>query len=133
MARGFIFMALLFITAASYAGERYEPVTAKELATKVPNFFFVDYQFEPEPGKRLWLRVNESTWIERYPSGKETKFELLGRATVDQIEGVVVERAEDQGLHAFIPDKGGEPMELKFREVGQEGEWSLLGEMKKVE
>jgi hypothetical protein len=134
MSRGlFVVSLILFIAAGSRAGEKYQPITEKQLQTNVPNFFYFDYQNEPEPGKRLWLRIDDKTWIERYPSGKESKFQTLGRATVEKVEGIIVERTEDNGLHVFIPDKGGEKMEIKFREAAKDGDWSLLGEMKKVE
>jgi hypothetical protein len=134
MSHSLILASLIpFFAVGAPAGEKYQPVTPKQLQTTVPNFFYFDYQAEPEPGKRLWLRIDDKTWIERYPSGKESKFQVLGRATVEKVEGIVVERADDQGLDVFIHDKGGEKMEIKFREAGKTGDWSLLGEMKKIE
>jgi hypothetical protein len=60
------------------------------------------------------------------------KFEILGRATLNKTDGVVAER-EDKGLLVFIADKSNDRMEIRFRQPQEEGGWSLLAEMKKVE
>ncbi len=128
-------IAFTFVAATCLqAQDAYKPVTQKEFTAKVPNFFCFDYEGDPEPGKRLWLRLDDKTFVERYPSGKEDKFNILGRITVDKGMGVVVERA-DKGIQAFIPDKGTAKMEFKFRfvEDGKPGDWNPLAEMKKVE
>src|SRR4051794_10419701 len=48
---------------------RVAEVTQDDLRSRVPNFFYFDYPFEPQPGKRLWLRVDGKRWVERYPDG----------------------------------------------------------------
>ena len=119
-------------------------VTKEDLCARVPSFFSFDYEFGPQAGKRLWLRVSGKRWVERYPDGMETPFRMLGRARADGVRGTIVVRLigdperkgaeEDDRFQVFIPDKGGEPMRLFFRTVGDEpGGWSFLGEMKKVE
>lgn len=114
-------------------------VKREDLTSRMPNFFFFDYQFDPQPGKRLWLRVNGKHWVERYPDGTETRFRVLGRAKEQDISGTIVVRLigdpeKDDGFQVFIPDKGEEPMRLLFREVKNgQGDWVFLGEMKKVE
>jgi hypothetical protein len=119
-------------------------VTAEDLRSRVPNFFYFDYEFGPRAGKRLWLPVNEKRWIERYPDGKETPFRMLGRARTGGVSGTVVVRLvgdpdgkgveEDDRFQVVIPDKGDEPMRLFFRTVEDgPGDWTFLGEMKKVE
>ena len=82
----------------------------------------------------MWLRIDDKTFVERYPSGKEDKFNILGRVTVDKGMGVVVEWA-DKGIQGFIPDKGTEKMVFRFRfnEDGKLGDWKPLAEMKKKE
>jgi hypothetical protein len=117
--------------ASTAAATGYQEPTKEQLATKVPSFFYFDYEAEPEPGKRLWLRIDDKHWIERYPSGVESKFVTLGRTTVDNIKGVVAEHA-DKSIQVFIPDKTTGRMEFKFRLPGDEG-WATLAEMKKVE
>jgi hypothetical protein len=91
-------------------------VTKQHLLTKVPNFFFFDYNAEPQPGKRLWLRVDDQHWIERYPDGTESKFKILGRMLVQAELGTVVVKIagdpnktstpNDGTFYVFIPDKG---------------------------
>ena len=71
---------------------------------KVPNFFSWDYTFEPEPGKRIWIRVDDTTFIERYPSGYENRFRIVRPETVDGIDGIILQIA-DSSLQAFMPYK----------------------------
>src|SRR6202040_3272860 len=61
-------------------------VTKEDLVSKVPNFFYFDYPFEPLPGKRIWLRIDDKQFIERYPNGTESKFKILSRGSVDGIQ-----------------------------------------------
>ena len=114
-----------------------------DLRTRVPNFFYFDYPNEPQPGKRLWLRVDDRHFIERYPDGLESKFKVLGRATVNGVRGTIVVKVagdvektgteNDGNFQVFIADRGKEA-HLLCRRVGQgESEWFDLGEMKKVE
>src|SRR3954452_8134404 len=56
---------------------RVAEVSQDDLRSRVPNFFYFDYQFQPQPGKRLWLRVDAKRWVERYPDGMETRFRVL--------------------------------------------------------
>ena len=110
----------------------------------MPSFFYFDYDFEPTPGKRLWLRVDSKHWIERYPDGMETRFRVLGRAKADDKLGTIVvrltadpddqEKEKDDKFQIFIPDKSDDPTSLLFRTVEDEPkEWASLGELKKVE
>jgi hypothetical protein len=119
-------------------------VTADDLRSRVPNFFSFDYEFGPQAGKRLWLRINDQRWIERYPDGMETPFRMLGRARTGGVSGTIVVRLvgdrdgkgveEDDRFQVFIPDRGDEPMRLFFRTVEDgPGDWTFLGEMKKAE
>jgi hypothetical protein len=98
---------------------------------KVPRAFFWDYTFPPEPGKRIWTRSNESTFIERYPSGKESKFRILGPANVANVDGILLQ-LENTGMQAFIPYKGTPRMELKLRAKESEA-WRYLGLMQSVQ
>lgn len=106
----------------------------EHLTSKVPNFFYFDYPYQPQPGKRLWLRVDDKHWIERYPDGFESKFKILGRARVRDENGTVVVKiagdeektatVNDGGFQVFIPDKGNKVMAILFRDVSQgDAEW----------
>src|SRR4051812_39419765 len=70
--------------------EHLVPLTKQQLASKVPQFYSFDYDADPQPGKRYWLRVDDSTWIERYPDGFQSTFKVLGHATVNDTEGTIV-------------------------------------------
>jgi hypothetical protein len=117
-------------------------ITKGHLIAKVPSFFYFDYDFEPMPGKRLWLRVDDKQFIERYPDGTESRFKILGHAKAYDMPGTVVVKIDgdpektqtqnDGSFQVFIPDKGNEVMALLFRNAG--GEWSEKGMiMQKVE
>jgi hypothetical protein len=114
-------------------------VSRDDLLSRIPNFFYFNYEFGPEAGKRLWLRVDDKHWVERYPSGMETRFRVLGRARVGDISGTIVVRRTgepevDDNMQVFIADKADGPMQLLFRTPGhQPGDWAVLGDMKKVE
>ena len=63
-------------------------ITKEQLNASVPSFFYFYYPFQPQPGKRLWLRVDDQHFIERYPDGSESKFKILGR-TIARVRYVV--------------------------------------------
>ncbi|HWY86087.1 MAG TPA: hypothetical protein VNX28_05155 [Gemmataceae bacterium] len=118
-------------------------VTKEHLASKVPNFFYFDYTGEPQPGKRLWLRIDDKHFVERYPDGIESKFKIIGRATVDGVQGTALVKIagdaqatgteNDGSLQVFLPDRGSAKMEFRVRFVPAGDQWGNLGEMKKVE
>src|SRR5207248_7426078 len=54
--------------AAPAAAPAVAPADKESLLAKIPSFFSWDYTFEPEPGKRIWMRVDDKTFVERYPS-----------------------------------------------------------------
>ena len=71
---------------------------------RVPNFFAWDYADQPEPGKRVWLRIDTKTFIERYPSGHENRFRILRADKANGVEGILLQ-ISDSSLQAFIPYK----------------------------
>ncbi len=124
--------------------ERILPLTKKQLLTKVPQFYVFNYDAEPQPGKRYWIRVNNSTWIERYPDGLQSTFKVLGHTTVSHTPGTIVVKVSGTsertgtgntgGLQAFIPDKGSAVMHHWYRNIdrGDTG-WNDLGPMLNVQ
>lgn len=108
-------------------------VTKDHLLTKVPNFFYFEYPFEPQPGKWLWLRITNKHWVERYPDGLESLYKVVGRTSIRKQEGTVVVKVEgdpektstdnEGGFQVFIPDKGTD-LAILFRRVGEgDSEW----------
>ena len=128
------------------AAERIVPLTREQLISKVPHFYVFNYRGNPQPGKRYWLRVDNSTWIERYPDGVQTVFKVVGHTTVQKIEGTVVVKVNADGdgkgaapeggggFQAFIPDKGSAVMHHLYRNIDRgETDWRDLGPMLAVE
>jgi len=123
--------------------ERITPLTKEHILSKVPQFYCFDYRFQPQPGKRYWLRIDDSTWIERYPNGMESTFKVLGHARVEGTEGTIVVKVSGQpaktgttndgGLQAFIPDLG-QRMHHWYRNIDRGDErWNDLAPMLNVE
>ncbi len=115
--------------------EGYSEITKAHLIAKVPSFFYFEYNFEPMPGKRLWLRIDDKHFVERYPDGSESRFRIVGHAKVQGLDGTVVVKIEgdpdktftdnEGGFHVFIPDKGNPEMALMFK--NGDGPWSEIG------
>lgn len=123
--------------------EKIEPLTPEQLVSSVPSFYYFDYPFQPQPGKRLWIRVTNELWLERYPNGQESIFQVLGHTTVEGTEGTIVVKVtgsedatgtvNDGGLQAFIPDRGSKLMHHWYRNTERgDTKWNDLGEMKDV-
>jgi hypothetical protein len=123
-------MSAVVLVGQAEPGE-IKPIAKEYLLAKVPNFFVWDYQFEPEPGKRIWIRVDEKTFVERFPSGKENRFAILGRANREEVEGIIVQLAGSP-LQAFVPIKGGDPMRF-YERASEDDPWQFMGAMQKVE
>jgi len=108
------------------------PITREQLATKVPNFFCYDYPFESLPGRRLWMRVDDQHFVERYPDGSDSRFKIVGHVKARGMEGTIVAKVggdpgttgtpNDERFQVFIPDKDGEELAILFREDPQ-AEW----------
>jgi hypothetical protein len=112
--------------------ESVTPMTKELLATKVPNFFCFDYPFESHPGRRLWMRVDDRHFVERYPDGSDSRFKIVGHTTVRKMTGTIVAKLagdpattgtpNDESFQVFIPDKDGEELAILFRE-DPKAEW----------
>jgi len=124
--------------------EQVKPLTKELLNSKIPNFYCFEYKAQPQPGKRYWLRVSDSKWIERYPDGYESAFRVLGHGVVKDMEGTIVfqvtgspARTDTEGaggLLAFIPDKGNHEMHHWYRNNERgDTDWHDLGKMLSVE
>jgi hypothetical protein len=113
-------------------------LTKEHLLSKVPNFFC----FGEDDDKRYWLRVDDKHFIERYPDGAESKFRILGKATVKDKKGTIAVKiagdvdktgTENDGTFGvFIPDKGQKEIRFLFRN-GEDSDWGDLSDMSNVE
>lgn len=100
--------------------------------------FWFPFSYEPEPGPRLWLQVNDATWIERWPSGHRTRFLILGRAVVNGDSGTLLLKIYsdpypgrlpiDGRFEVFLPDSDSKTMVALFRKFdnGKWGTWQTL-------
>jgi len=124
--------------------EQVTPLTQEQLNTVVPHFYCIEYRFQPQPGKRYWLRVSNKKWIERYPDGMESVFKVLGHGTVKDFPGTLLVKTKGDagktgadnngGLQAFVPDKGSNQMHHWYRNTGRgDTAWHDLGPMLSVE
>jgi pimeloyl-ACP methyl ester carboxylesterase len=68
-----------------------------------------------EPGLRYWTRPTLDRWLEKYPNGIASAFEVLTRIHVSECDGTIVVSQKDPTLQLFIPDSGCEQMVLKWR------------------
>ncbi|MDB6072986.1 MAG: hypothetical protein JWO89_626 [Verrucomicrobiaceae bacterium] len=123
--------------------ERITPLSAEQLDSKVPHSYYFDYRFEPQPGKRVWRRIDNQTWHEIYPDGLTTVFKVLGHTNVSNTEGTIVVKwkgavdktftPNDGGLQAFIPDLGSATMHHWYRNTARgDTRWNDLAPMKDV-
>lgn len=123
--------------------EKITPISPEHLATKVPLSYYFEYVGYPQPGKRLWQRINADTWHEVYPDGFVSEFKVLGHTKVADTQGTIVvkvfgafdqtDTTNDGGLQAFIPDKGSQLMHHWYRNTSRgDTKWNDLAEMKDV-
>lgn len=115
---------------------QFKPTTKIHLLEKIPKSFSFELDqriSDPEPGKRVWTRVDDNIFVERFPSGKDGRLRILGRTTVAGIDGTIVEKVGFEKLQVFIPDRQSEKMEIKFRFVEKPDVWTQLGTMENVE
>ncbi len=116
--------------------EQFNAVTKEQLLAKVPKSFSFELDqkhSDPQRGTRVWTRVDDKIFVERYPSGTENKLKILGRTTVAEIDGTILEKVGFEKVQVFIPDRASKTMEIKYRFVERPDEWVLLGTMEKVE
>ena len=71
---------------------------------RVPNFFSCESSDQPKPGKRIWIRVDDSTFVERYPDNHENRFRILRSDKANDVDGIVLQ-ISDSSRQAFIPYK----------------------------
>ena len=88
--------------------EGVSKVRKEHLLTKIPNFFCFDYDAEPQPGRRIWMRVDDNHFIERYPDGLQSTYRILGRMKIMGESGTVVVKIA--GDPAMVPSGNSEPV-----------------------
>ena len=52
------------------------------------------YNYEPEPGRRLWYQTDALSWVEQYPSGYKNYLKYVQDCTLDGVKGVLVQKSK---------------------------------------
>ncbi len=111
---------------------------------RIGHFWFA-YPYQPQPGSRIWISLGQTNWIEVYPDGSQSRYQLIGREVVHGIPGVVVsktagdvqvtETLNDGSFQAFLPDRNSPNRVLHFRKAfnGQWQPWQALAEVSPIE
>lgn len=107
---------------------KIQEVTKQDLLERVPNFFHFHYQHPPQPGLRVWVRLDDDTFEERYSEAGNQKFQIVGRDRVEGVIGTIVLRESDKEMQVFVPDKTERRKQVWFRLTNDEGPWTLLGQ-----
>jgi len=94
-----------------------------------PRSFYLD-SVDP-PGKDVWARLGEDTWIERYPDGRTNEFRHAGRLINNNCIGSLLYRITFTDLEVFIPDRDCSAKQLQWRH--KKAEWHYLGEMRDIQ
>lgn len=102
-----------------------------------PEAFHYSYNFEPDPGLRVWTQKEEGVWVETSPSGTETRFVELRHAEVRGDRGVLLRRQkqtngvwEDDGdFEVFFHLPGAKEPAIYFRSQSNPdwANWGRLG------
>ena len=77
--------------------------------------------------RRTWMRVDPSTWEERYPTGAVMRYRVLGRLREAGRSGAVVRRLPDGDVEVFVPDL--DSIAWPAMRVTPGGDWHELGPM----
>jgi hypothetical protein len=109
------------------------PQTQPESANaNAPSEFYFIYNYGDgrERGRHDWRRIDQNTWIEKFPNGDENYIKVIGPTTVGGQDGTLLQLARDKAMEYFIPNLGSQPMLLKIRTDGVS--WQVLGEMQDI-
>jgi hypothetical protein len=100
---------------------------------RLPTSFRWYYQFQPK-GWRLWTRVDDTTWVEKYDSGQSDTFSDRGLGEVNGCRGLLLMK-DNNTLQAFVPDDRCANRTALFQVVGPngpQGVWNALGPMQNI-
>lgn len=117
----------------------FKPIKKSDY-TKMRNFFMFEYDANPQPGKRLWMRIDKDHWVEQYPNGITSKFFLFGRTAVKgQLGSVAVKISgnpkqtnnDNQGGQiVFIPDTNVKNPKFHYQKLSRgDKEWVHLADI----
>ena len=111
---------------------RDEAGPQKRASTAVQHFWF-DYKAQPDPGRRVWVHVDDFTWTELYPNGNQSRYKTGDQTTIQGMTGTTVRKVagdpnqtwtlNDGSFEVFIPDKDCARLMLAFRHY-RDGRWT---------
>jgi hypothetical protein len=117
----------------------------KSKAPPAVTHFWFDYNYEPYPGKRVWMKVDKTIWVEFYPNGLQSRYKVKHRDAIEGQAGTVVSKfagdpsetktLNEGSFEAFIPDKVHRKMPLYFRHrIGNRwDDWQFLTDIYLIE
>jgi len=128
------------ILAAVLAAALCPAVSQAQSGQDVPRSFRWYYNYPPE-GWRYWERT-ATGWVERYPDGRENRFQSLG---MTQLSGACI-AIRARKLHGptneplteiAIPTRGCDKHVLVFRFIAENGaptsEWRKVGDLEAIQ
>jgi hypothetical protein len=131
------FCALLLAVYSEYTVARMlrplQPSGAALFRDETINNLYFKYMQPPDPGLRVWMRTDDQTWAEVYPSGTVSRYRRIERIAIDGQKGTIVSKIagkvrlsgteNDGSFQVFVPDYDCIRPSLMFRHL-QNGSWS---------
>lgn len=62
--------------------------------SKVTRQFYMEYNANPDPGRRIWKGVEDIIWYEVYPGGTNSLFLTVEKTSVKGAQGVIAKKIE---------------------------------------
>jgi hypothetical protein len=117
--------------------EGLHPASAETPDARVNAFVITTYNRVEVPAggmvsaRREWKRVTPDRWIEFYPGGIPSYFEVIRRATLSDCPGTVLKNQTDKAHRVFIPDKGCAGMPFYISDDNKN--WGIASAMTEVQ
>lgn len=107
-------VALLIFASCFIPGD--QPAKRQDSQETRVNSFRINLPNENfSPGERFWSRPTHDRWVELYPNGLRSTFNLKARTSLHGCDGSIVLNQQSPKLELLIPDRGCEQMILRFR------------------
>jgi serine/threonine protein kinase len=107
-----------------------EAVELFRALARSPTKFVLNYEGQPDPGKRIWVR-NGNVWTETQPSGAQSIYAVSRPLSVEGNGGTELNRTAG-GITLFLPHREGNTSKHLLMKMSFD-QWASLGEMVEVE
>lgn len=84
-----------------------------------------------QSARRDWRRLTPKQWVEMYPGGISTLFDVIKRDKVSGCSGTIAINQDDHAHRVFIPDKGCPGMPLYFSDDNVN--WHIVSAMTEIQ